>query len=627
MTPAEPAGVRLVHVTTVPESLGFLRGQTGFMKARGIEVSYVSSPGPALDGYAAAEGVDSSAVSMSRRVTPWADLVALVRLWVRLRASAPHIVHAHTPKAGLLGMLAARLAGVPVRIYHLRGLPLLSSGGARRALLRLCERVACRCAHEVICVGPSLREVALRERLCPPDKIRVLGRGSGNGVDASALFRPDRPTETERAEARKRLAVPAGVPVIGFVGRIVRDKGAGELLLAWRRLRDEFPELRLVLVGNFESHDPLPQSLLRALRDDPRLRITGEVPRAQMPSIYAVLDVLVVPTYREGFPNVVLEALAMERAVVATAVPGCVDALHDGQTGRLVPVRDADALAVAVAEYLRDDDLRRRHGAAGREWVLRYFRPEEIWQGIHARYLSLLEERGAVTQVGPPGALQSVAWRRPGRVYSGLKRAVDLGVASMGLVVLSPLLAAIALAVLARLGRPVLFRQPRPGRDERLFTLLKFRTMREGVDRQGRALADAERLTRLGRWLRRASLDELPELWNVVRGEMSLIGPRPLLTRYLPYYTTRERLRFKLRPGITGWSQVRGRNLLDWDARLEGDAWYVEHCGPWLDLRILLRTLVQVVRGADVVVDARSALLNLDESRAGQEWSRADVGR
>lgn len=197
------------------------------------------------------------------------------------------------------------------------------------------------------------------------------------------------------------------------------------------------------------------------------------------------------------------------------------------------------------------------------------------------------------------------------------KRLADIGVAAMALLLFSPVLVAVALAVRLVLGRPVLFRQSRPGYLEKPFTVYKFRTMRDTTDSQGHSLPDGKRLHPFGSFLRRASLDELPEFWNVLRGDMSLVGPRPLLMKYLPFYTNEERLRFRVPPGITGWAQVNGRNEAAWDDRLRKDVWYVRNQSVALDIRILWMTVVKVMRCDEVIVDARSAMLNLDEERAG----------
>ena len=176
------------------------------------------------------------------------------------------------------------------------------------------------------------------------------------------------------------------------------------------------------------------------------------------------------------------------------------------------------------------------------------------------------------------------------------KRIIDIAVAASAQLVFSPLMAVTALLIRITMGPPVFFRQVRPGWNERPFSLLKFRTMRTEYDDKGFLLADARRLTALGRALRKSSLDEFPQLWNVVKGDMSLVGPRPLLPQYLPRYTPTQRRRHEVKPGITGWAQVNGRNTLSWEQKFDLDVWYVDHCSLRLDLRILWLTLLKVIR-------------------------------
>lgn len=176
------------------------------------------------------------------------------------------------------------------------------------------------------------------------------------------------------------------------------------------------------------------------------------------------------------------------------------------------------------------------------------------------------------------------------------KRALDVGVAGTALILLSPILAGVALAVRMQMGGPVLFRQPRPGLHGRPFIMCKFRTMLDTTDAQGRPLRDSERLTSLGRFLRSSSLDELPELFNVLRGDMSLVGPRPLLMEYLDRYTPEQARRHEVRPGITGWAQVNGRNAISWEEKFKLDVWYVDNRSFWLDLKILWLTVLKVFR-------------------------------
>lgn len=176
-----------------------------------------------------------------------------------------------------------------------------------------------------------------------------------------------------------------------------------------------------------------------------------------------------------------------------------------------------------------------------------------------------------------------------------LKRAFDIAASTSALVVLSPVLAITAYKVKKELGSPVLFRQTRPGLHGRPFEMIKFRTMKDASDKEGNALPDSERLTEFGKKLRASSLDELPELWNVLKGDMSLVGPRPLLMEYLPLYNAEQAKRHNVRPGVTGYAQVNGRNSLSWEDKFKLDTWYVEHQSLWLDMKILLKTVKKVI--------------------------------
>lgn len=209
----------------------------------------------------------------------------------------------------------------------------------------------------------------------------------------------------------------------------------------------------------------------------------------------------------------------------------------------------------------------------------------------------------------------------------GFKRFFDIVGAIVLFVLLFPILAVVFVSISMTMGRPAIFRQYRPGRNETEFPILKFRTMSEAKTLQGKLLPDGERITKLGAFLRKTSLDELPSLINVLKGEMSFIGPRPLLTQYLPVYTREERLRFLMRPGITGLAQVSGRNNLDWDTRLAIDVDYVKNCSLVLDLQIVFKTIVGVFSGKDVAVDTDTVEPFLDEERAQAQRISNDDGQ
>jgi glycosyltransferase involved in cell wall biosynthesis len=476
---------------------------------------------------ASSEGIVMHPVSMSRSITPLRDLLALgrlVKLFIYLR---PDIVHSHTPKGGLLGTLGACIAGVPVRCYTLHGLPMMTGGAVKRQLLKWSETLACACAHRVFCVSDSIRKVSIRLGICPKDKIQVLCNRSSNGVDGRTFQRTGLVQKWAR-ELRANMNIPEDALVMGFVGRLVRDKGIWELVSSWRILRREFQNLHLLVIGSAEAQDPLSPEILDLLGKDERIHRVEWVPKKKMPGHYAAMNIVVLPSYREGFPNVLLEAAAMALPVAATRIPGCLDAVVDGLTGILVPPRDAAGLAHAVHRLLEDPGLRWRMGEAGRQRALRDFRPEPIWLALCQEYWSLLRRKCSrdslrrlldrVYQVArsrdvPCTRFSSVGKElqaRPGRQMELLKRAVDFSVALVGIVALLPLFLLVALLIRLTIGGPIFYVSERPGIEGRIFRLYKFRTMRYERGPHGELPPDSERLTALGRFIRRWSLDELP---------------------------------------------------------------------------------------------------------------------
>ena len=384
--------LKLVHITTTPLTLVFLRGQVRYMSEQGMSVHAVSSPGDLLDAFGRDELIAVHEIRMGRRLTPLGDMRAFVELTKLFRELRPTIVHGHTIKGGLLGMIAAWITGVPLRIYHLHGLMYPVKQGASRRILRWIEKLPALCSHHILCVSPSVARIAVQDAFVRAEKIDVLLSGSANGVDADHRFNPGRLGNEARAKARTMIGCPEHALVMGYVGRIVRDKGMEELVRAWKNLSRDYPNLQLVIAGPFEAEDPLSPESTSVLRSDPRVHVLGWVDH--MPEVYSALDLVILPSYREGFPNVPLEAAAMALPVVATDVGGTADAVVDGTTGTLVPPRDAEALERAVRVYLEDAELRRRHGTAGRDRVLREFRQEPLWKTLYRKYLLLLQDKG-----------------------------------------------------------------------------------------------------------------------------------------------------------------------------------------------------------------------------------------
>ena len=576
----------LLLAVTSPLSWTFYRGLISHLREAGFQPVLISAPGPGLQSASEQEGVASIAIPMEREITPLKDLLSLWKLYRTIRRIRPDIVDAGTPKAGLLVGIAAWIARVPCRVYSLHGLRMETAVGLKRKLLCWTERIAARCSHRIFCLSPSLRNRVIALNLASAENTVLLKNG-GFGVNLEQ-FVPTATGSHEGEELRRRLGIPAGAPVVGYVGRFVKDKGIQQLLEAFDYLRHTHPELRLLMVGDFEDGDRVNPELRHYIENTPAIVRPGFI--SDPAPYFKLMDVFVLPTHREGFGQVSAEAQASGIPVVTTTATGAVDSVIDGVTGIVVPVGDSNALSAAIGKLLAEPALRAAMGRAGREWMERDFRPQAIWDHRVQLYRELISQT----------PLESRPTRNKLRfgkqIDRCMKRLLDLCGAICALAILSPVLLLVALLVRLSLGTPILFRQDRPGFKGKLFTCLKFRTMTNVRETSGELLPDSQRLTRLGRFLRNTSLDELPGLLNVIRGEISLVGPRPLLAQYLERYTPEQMRRHEVKPGITGWAQINGRNALEWNEKFALDLWYVDHQSFWLDLRILATTAWQVFR-------------------------------
>ena len=362
------------------------------LRNAGFHVLLLSSPGPLLDITAAREQVERIELPMRRSIAPLADLVSLYRLWRLIGKYRPDLVEFGTPKAGLLGTLAAWLRGVPRRVYMLRGLKLESTSGLKRRILLAAERMAARCAHVVLCNSESLRAEALALRLAPHRKLRLLGEGSSNGVDIER-FSPGPST------VREQLGIPHYVPVIGFAGRLTRDKGLPELCEAFDLILCAEPSTRLLLVGWFDvAEDAVDPGLRMRILRHPQIYCTGFVPDTA--PYYRAMDLLVLPTWREGFPNVVLEAAATGIPVVTTECTGARDSVLPEITGLMIPPGYPDAIYEAVMKLIRDPKRRQLMGRSARAWILEHYVESRVVGMTVDYYKGLLDAR-------PVTALQS----------------------------------------------------------------------------------------------------------------------------------------------------------------------------------------------------------------------------
>lgn len=375
----------IVFVTTSALSLRFYWGLDDLLCKRGFEVVYVSSSGAELED-ARNRGYETSAVEMGREISPARDFIALWKMYRYLRRRKPDVVVAGTPKAGLIGVVAARLAGVPRVVFLLHGLRSETLTGWKRQMVSSLEKLAAGGAHDVLCVSPSLRNRAAALGIVPLSKSSVVGDGSANGVDAAGFSSA---AAAEAAfELREKLGLQ-GRTVIGFVGRVVADKGIAELVSAFCRLYERDRNLRLLLVGGYETGDPVPEAVRRTIDTHPGI-LLQEFTEPIHPW-YRLFDILVLPTYREGLPTVLLEAQAAGVPIVTTRVTGTVDAVVEGETALVVDARDADALGIAMDRLLRDPALRTRMGTAGQSFVRTRFSRELVTKNM-AEYYERLSE-------------------------------------------------------------------------------------------------------------------------------------------------------------------------------------------------------------------------------------------
>lgn len=383
----------LLRITTVPISLALLlKGQPTYMSAQGFDVHTASADGPERQ-WVLAEGVPHTVVPMARTIRPAQDIRSLLGLIALMRSLKPHIVHTHTPKAGLLGMCAAWWTGVPVRLHTVAGLPLMETSGWMRRLLIAMERLTYAFAHAVYPNSTGL-ERFIRAHILDAPKVQVLGRGTSNGLDLGH-FDPAHFSDGQRAALRAELGLPGHVPVCCFVGRLVREKGIVELV---ETILAADIDVRLLLVGPLEQErDPLPAHLLRAIEQSDRIRSVGF--QKDIRPYLAASDVFVFPSYREGFPNVLLQAAAMELPALASDINGNNEVIVPGETGFLFPPKSQPGLAAALRAFLAlSEETRRELGRNARRHVQQHYDQHYVWSCILEAYHTHLLRVG----ISPP---------------------------------------------------------------------------------------------------------------------------------------------------------------------------------------------------------------------------------
>jgi glycosyltransferase involved in cell wall biosynthesis len=377
----------------VPLSLKILlKGQHRFMSEH-FDVIGVSSPGKELDEVKKDEEIDVIAIDMSRKITPIKDIKSLWSTYRFLRKEKPQIVHTHTPKAGIVGMLAARMAGVPHRLHTVAGLPLMEVTGMKRQVLDLVEKLTYASATQVYPNSKGLSDYIIEHKYADKYKLKVIGNGSSNGIDTS-FFSPEHVSEDQKTFLKNELKIENTDFVFVFVGRLVGDKGINELIKAFSALNKQENQQRskLLLVGPLEQElDPLYPDTLNEIENNPDIVSVGF--QKDVRPYFAISDVLVFPSYREGFPNVVMQAGAMELPSIVSDINGCNEIIVENENGVIVPVKDSESLREEMEKMISDKDYYQTLKKNARPMIEDRFEQSVIWNAILSEYKKLIKER------------------------------------------------------------------------------------------------------------------------------------------------------------------------------------------------------------------------------------------
>jgi glycosyltransferase involved in cell wall biosynthesis len=377
---------KLVRITTVPQSLKtLLKGQLKFMSNNGFDVVGVSSRGQTLMDVKQQEGVDVFIVEMSRKITPLKDLVALWKLYRFFKQFKPLIVHTHTPKAGTIGMIASKIAGVQIRLHTVAGLPLLEVNGFKRRILNIVEKLTYACATKVYPNSLGLRRIIEKYGFCSSEKLKVIANGSSNGINTE-YFDPN--LFSNDTGLKEKLGIKSNNFVFIFVGRLVGDKGINELVKAFEIFQINHQNCNLLLVGDYETHlDPLQQETLKIIETNKNIISVGF--QSEVRPFFAISDCLVFPSYREGFPNVVMQAGAMGLPCIVTNINGCNEIIHDGLNGYIIPVKNVRAIIEKMCETFLDKLTYKKLQKNARVMITSRYEQKVVWEAIKKEYDNL----------------------------------------------------------------------------------------------------------------------------------------------------------------------------------------------------------------------------------------------
>lgn len=380
---------KLIRITTVPISFGFIKEQLSYMTQHGFKVVGLSSSGDALQELSKAEGIRTIAVDMNRRMSPFKDIVSLWKLYWVLKKEKPIIVHSITPKAGLLSMLAAKMAGVPIRLHTFTGLIFPTSTGLTKKILITTDRILCWAATNVYPEGEGVKKDLINYNITKKP-LKVLANGNVNGIDTS-FFSLNTVSEETKQQLRQELGLKESDFVFVFVGRMVGDKGLNELITAFPAIHAQHPNAHLLLVGNFERKlDPLLPQTEEVINNHPTIHAVGY--KKNVKEYFAISDALVFPSYREGFPNVVMQAGAMGLPAIVTNINGCNEIIEEGVNGLIIPTKDAEALKEAMIKLMSDKELYTKLKSNSREMIVSRYEQKVVWKALLDEYKRLIDK-------------------------------------------------------------------------------------------------------------------------------------------------------------------------------------------------------------------------------------------
>ena len=375
---------KLIRITTIPLSLEKLLEDQGRYFKTHYNITFVAANVQKLEVVAEQQGVDHFPLEMTRKITPLQDLFCLIRLYYFLRKEKPLIVHTHTPKAGIIGMLASCLAGVPIRLHTIAGLPLMEARGLKRSLLLAIEKLCYYCATKVYPNSKGLLSFVLEKRLAPKEKLKIIGKGSSNGIDTD-YFSKKKITDSQIKTLKKSLDLNTNDFIYCFVGRLVGDKGINELVNAFCEVNKAIPSSKLLLVGPYESDlDKLSNQTQKIINTHTNIITTGF--QADIRPYLAASNVFVFPSYREGFPNVVLQAVAMEVPCIVSDINGCNEIIQDEVSGAIVPPKQVTPLVKEMQVFYQNKNLCNTYAQKAKKYVRTHFERHQFWTYLLEEY-------------------------------------------------------------------------------------------------------------------------------------------------------------------------------------------------------------------------------------------------